>query len=202
MQEDKNLNKQSDHSRFMPPGMSKESLQEVVNTKDEMSTLNMDNTDINISTEYPIINKLELEVTHQEELPTLIGLPTDLLNPAPTDRDQSSQISTPYQSYENYIPGYNTPIARQETNNLGTTGFILSLITIILFWIPIVGWILWLLGAILSIIGLFKKPKGLAIAGTIISGFMLIVIIYILSNIDTFLDSLFTLFFLKYFLGQ
>ena len=45
-------------------------------------------------------------------------------------------------------------------------------------WIPVLGWILWLVGLILSIVGIFKKPKGLAIAGLIISVFT--VILYVI----------------------
>ncbi|KGL45643.1 hypothetical protein EP56_03805 [Listeriaceae bacterium FSL A5-0209] len=54
-------------------------------------------------------------------------------------------------------------------NSLGTAGFVLALIGLFTGWIPVLGWIVWILGAVFSIIGLFKKPKGLAIAGTIIS---------------------------------
>ncbi|MCC8036776.1 MAG: hypothetical protein LIP02_01360 [Bacteroidales bacterium] len=38
-------------------------------------------------------------------------------------------------------------------------------------------WILWFLGALFSVIGLFKQPRGLAIAGTVISFIGVIVMI-------------------------
>lgn len=70
-----------------------------------------------------------------------------------------------------------TVIIRQEvvnkTNGIGSAGFVLSLLSILIGWIPIVGWIfggiIWLLGLIFSFVGVFKVPRGLAIAGLIIS---------------------------------
>lgn len=57
----------------------------------------------------------------------------------------------------------------QKTNGVGTAGFVLALLNLILCWIPIVNIILWILGLILSAIGMDKKPRGLAIAGLCIS---------------------------------
>jgi hypothetical protein len=62
-------------------------------------------------------------------------------------------------------------------NGIGTAGFVLAIITIFLGWVPVLGWIIWILGLIFSFAGMFKKPKGLAIAGLIISLFGLILII-------------------------
>lgn len=68
----------------------------------------------------------------------------------------------------------------KKSNGIGTAGFVLSLIAIFFGWIPFLGWILWLLGLIFSFIGLFKKPKGLAIAGLVIStiGFFLLILVF------------------------
>lgn len=68
---------------------------------------------------------------------------------------------SPYQNY-------NQPPV-QEKNGIGLAGFILSIVAFVLFWVPIINGICWLLGLILSIVGMFKKPKGLAIAGLVIS---------------------------------
>lgn len=57
----------------------------------------------------------------------------------------------------------------KESNSQGTAGFVLALIALVLGWIPVIGWILWFLGLVFSFVGLFKNPKGLAIAGLIIS---------------------------------
>lgn len=58
---------------------------------------------------------------------------------------------------------------RYKSNGLGTAGFITSLLGLLLSWVPVLGWILWLVGALLSLIGVFKSPKGQAITGLILS---------------------------------
>lgn len=58
---------------------------------------------------------------------------------------------------------------RYKSNGLGTAGFITSLLGLLLSWIPVLGWILWLVGALLSLIGVFKSPRRLAITGLILS---------------------------------
>ena len=70
--------------------------------------------------------------------------------------------------------------APAASNAMGTAGFIIALVTIFLFWIPVLGWILWLLGLIFSGIGVKRKPKGLAIAGLVISLIGLILLIVVL----------------------
>lgn len=78
----------------------------------------------------------------------------------------------------------NTVIINQQekskSNGVGTAGFVLALIALFLGWIPVLGWIIWLLGLILSFVGIFKKPKGLSIAGLVISliGFILLLVIF------------------------
>lgn len=58
---------------------------------------------------------------------------------------------------------------RYKSNGLGTAGFILALLGLLLAWVPVLGWIQWLVGAILSVIGVFKSPRGLAITGIVLS---------------------------------
>lgn len=74
----------------------------------------------------------------------------------------------------------------QQTNNsngTGVAGFIFAILGLLLGWIPVLGWILWLLGLILSFIGLFKKPNGLAIAGFIISILELFLLIFLFAGL-------------------
>ncbi len=76
-----------------------------------------------------------------------------------------------------------TIVIKQEprpTNPIGTAGFVLALVTIFLGWVPILGWIMGVLGFIFSFIGLFKAPRGLAIAGFIISiiGFLFLMFFF------------------------
>ena len=75
--------------------------------------------------------------------------------------------------------------APAASNAMGTAGFIIALVTIFLFWIPVLGWILWLLGLIFSGIGVTRKPKGLAIAGLVISLIGLILLIVVLCLLAT-----------------
>jgi len=57
----------------------------------------------------------------------------------------------------------------KQTNGLGTTGFVLAIVGVFFGWIPFFGWIIWVLGLIFSAVGLKNKPKGLAIAGLVVS---------------------------------
>ena len=68
----------------------------------------------------------------------------------------------------------------KKSNGIGTAGFVLALIAIFLGWVPVLGWILWLLGLIFSFVGVFKTPKGLAIAGLVISliGIILLIAVF------------------------
>jgi len=79
-----------------------------------------------------------------------------------------------------------TIIINQQTkssNAAGIAGLILSVISWFLFCFPIMGSIIWLLGAVFSIIGLFKRPRGAAIAGVIISFIGLIILIFVIAGI-------------------
>jgi hypothetical protein len=91
------------------------------------------------------------------------------------------------QQYQSVQPGPNgqQPIHQvinvhtheKESNGMGVAGFVLALISLFLSWVPMIGGILFLLGLIFSFIGVFRKPKGLAIAGLIISLITLIIMI-------------------------
>lgn len=71
----------------------------------------------------------------------------------------------------------------QPSNGIGIAGFVISLVCIFLCWIPGLNIIVWLVGFILSLIGIFKKPRGLAIAGLVISSIMAVIMIAILGAI-------------------
>ena len=61
-------------------------------------------------------------------------------------------------------------------------GFVMSLITLFFGWIPVFGWVIWILSLVFSFIAVFKRPRGLAIAGLILSivGLIFIVFLYAL----------------------
>ncbi|MBU3852808.1 MAG: hypothetical protein H9789_03080 [Candidatus Paraprevotella stercoravium] len=82
-----------------------------------------------------------------------------------------------------------TIVLQQEqgkSNGMGTAGFVLALIGLFLSWIPFLGWTIWILGLIFSIIGIFRKPKGLAIAGLCISCIGLILLILLAGALASF----------------
>lgn len=72
---------------------------------------------------------------------------------------------------------------QNRSNGLGTAGFVLALVGLFVSWIPVLGWIVWLLGLVFSFCGIFRSPKGLAIAGLVISLIGLIVLIVFIGAI-------------------
>ena len=82
------------------------------------------------------------------------------------------------------IPQGQTIIINQQatpkSNGMGVAGFVLALIAAFFGWIPVLGWILWVLGLIFSFVGIFKRPRGLAIAGLVISmiGLVLLLVVF------------------------
>ena len=75
----------------------------------------------------------------------------------------------------------------KKSNGVGTAGFVLALIALFLGWVPVLGWILWILGLILSFVGIFKTPKGLAIAGLVISLIGIIMLVAVFGSLLAFL---------------
>ena len=67
----------------------------------------------------------------------------------------------------------------RQKNGPGTAGLVLSILGLVLCWVPIANVILWFLGFLFSFIGVFKRPKGKAIAGLIISAISIVVIILV-----------------------
>ena len=66
---------------------------------------------------------------------------------------------------------------QNESNGIGSAGFVFALISIFIAWITFLGWIIWLLGFSLSWAGIYKKRNKLAIAGLVIS--ILVLIFYL-----------------------
>ncbi len=75
-----------------------------------------------------------------------------------------------------------TPPAGGKGNGIGVAGFVLALVGFLLGWIPVLNWILWLLGLILSGVGVTREPRGLAIAGLVISLISLIFILVVFAS--------------------
>ena len=97
---------------------------------------------------------------------------------------------TPYpasyqQPYQRPVPPAPAPRVRSK-NGMGTAGFVLSLLALVLCWIPVVDVILFLLGLAFSIVGvsLKNRKKGLAIAGLVISVVVLFIIFLVIASIS------------------
>ncbi|MFV0538308.1 MAG: hypothetical protein ACK5M3_13210 [Dysgonomonas sp.] len=73
----------------------------------------------------------------------------------------------------------------RQTNGIGTAGFVLALLAIFLFWVPVLDFILWILGLIFSLVGVFRQPKGLAIAGLVLSLIVIILILFVAGALAT-----------------
>lgn len=76
------------------------------------------------------------------------------------------------------------PVVVKKGNGMGVAGFVLALLGLIFCWVPVIDWILWLLGVIFSLIGVFKPKKGLAIAGLVISFIGILVIFFLLGSLS------------------
>lgn len=76
--------------------------------------------------------------------------------------------------------------SQNKSNGIGTAGFVLAIIALFLGWIPILGWLVWLTGLVLSFVGIFRKPKSLAIAGLVISLIGIILLIFIFAGLAAF----------------
>lgn len=68
------------------------------------------------------------------------------------------------------------PAPSHSTNGIAVAGFVLGLCGLVLFWLPLIGQILWILGLIFSGVGFARARKtagrpqfGLAVAGLSVS---------------------------------
>lgn len=97
--------------------------------------------------------------------------------------------SNPSPAYEQGAPMQQTIYvnAEKKSNGMGTAGFVLALLAFVFCWVPVLDFILWFLGALFSFIGVFKKPKGLAIAGLVISFIGIIVIVSVIGAAAAFM---------------
>lgn len=69
------------------------------------------------------------------------------------------------------------PQPARRKNGIGTTGLVFSILSLVFCWVPFLDLLFWFLGFLFSFIGVFKRPKGVAIAGLVISVISLVTII-------------------------
>ena len=70
---------------------------------------------------------------------------------------------------------------RSRHNGFGSAGFVLSLLGLVFSWLPPVDLILWFLGFVFSFVGLFRRRRGLAIAGMVLSLITASILVYFFS---------------------
>lgn len=79
---------------------------------------------------------------------------------------------------DSFYPTQNNIYIRESrSNGIGIAGFVLAILSILLCWVPVLGAILWFFGWIFSFIGIFNSPKGLAIAGFVITTIPLLLLL-------------------------
>ena len=148
-----------------------------------------------MKTSEPINEMLREEspVKEPEPEPLLIHCPacgTEVSRYAPACLKCGHPIHSAVQAQQAPQTDHNQTIIIQQpsrqSNGTGTAGFILALISLVLSWVPGVGWIVWFLGFLLSFIGMFRTPRGLAIAGFIISIIDLIILLVFVGALATF----------------
>ncbi len=93
-------------------------------------------------------------------------------------------------AFEQGAPMQQTIIVETEKkgNSMGTAGFVLAILAIVFSWVPVLDFILWFLGALFSFIGVFRKPKGLAIAGLVISFIGIIILVAFIGTIGAMMS--------------
>lgn len=74
-------------------------------------------------------------------------------------------------------------VNERGSNGIGTAGFVFAILAFFVCWIPVVDFIVWFFGALFSFIGLFKRPRGLAIAGFILSFIGIIILVTLFGTI-------------------
>lgn len=72
---------------------------------------------------------------------------------------------------------------RTPSNGVGIAGFVISIVGFFIGWIPVWGWVIWIVGLVLSSVGMYRRPRGLAIAGLVISLVSVLFILFVFSAI-------------------
>lgn len=128
------------------------------------------------------INSQTVEEVVSEEIEELITEPVEQVvqvNDIIIETSSIQEIENTQQNQQNSnFDAFMMNQQLSQKNNMGIAGFVLSILAIFLFWFPIINWILVILGFIFSIIGMKKKPKGLATAGFVISTITLLGMLY------------------------
>lgn len=104
---------------------------------------------------------------------------TQPINVQPVDENYS--VERPHEASAERVP----------FNAAGMTGMVLALLSL-LNWIPVVGFVLgWILALVFSIVGLCRPKKGMAITGLILCLIILIIVILVITSSPRWLLKMF-----------
>lgn len=120
----------------------------------------------------------------------------------PTQNEKVKDDSSSNQAFQPIVTKEQQPIVNvyttaaqvrehKQKNGIGLTGFILSLVCLFSSWAPGLNIVMWILGLVFSAVGVFRKPKGFAIAGLVISMISILVIIILAAAIGELASELF-----------
>ena len=104
---------------------------------------------------------------------------TQPINVQPVDENYS--VERPHEASDERVP----------FNAAGMTGMVLALLSL-LNWIPVVGFVLgWIVALVFSIVGLCRPKKGMAITGLILCLIILIIVILVITSSPRWLIKMF-----------
>ena len=104
---------------------------------------------------------------------------TQPINVQPVDENYS--VERPHEASDERVP----------FNAAGMTGMVLALLSL-LNWIPVVGFVLgWIVALVFSIVGLCRPKKGMAITGLILCLIILIIVILVITSSPRWLLKMF-----------
>lgn len=73
-----------------------------------------------------------------------------------------------------------TILQSSKTNGIGMAGFVTALLSWIFIWALPISIVLWFFGILFSTIGLFKRPRGFAVAGFIMTTIVIVIAIILM----------------------
>ncbi len=104
--------------------------------------------------------------------------------PMPSEPQPPYNAQAPRPGQPAAAPIHQPQDSRKGPNVVAIVGFVFAVIGLILFWVPSTWLATWFVGAILSLIGITKRPRALAIAGTIISFIdVILLLVFILEDV-------------------
>lgn len=127
------------------------------------------------------------EITVQET--TVTTVPHDIIRPVPLMQPVPFMQPAP-QPTPNIVVN-TTTVDVPQNNAAGIVGFIFALLGLLLSWAPGANFVVWIIGFLASLIGLFKKPRGLAITGLLLSLIDVILIVVFASAIASLVNRIF-----------